>query len=285
MKYKCGLIRDLLPLYTDKVCSPETEQAVSEHLQECSECKKIYDILSEPDCSYPEAADLTDQQNADALRKMNKKLKKVKTTLIVTAIAIAAVPFLIITAIIGFLAFDIVKGPEVFSDSPSLYTYCIDEEKDGQYFLNEENRIIFPEKITEEMTVKEFSYMHYNPFDPQIITYLTVQYSDADYEKEIKRLEAVPENSCQGIYSVSGAPEGYKIAALYSDDYYGFVYAITPEQEDNTVTYAAIMFCNYFLDVKVQKYIPEKYILKDFNAKSSNPYRKEMLKKDRDEIQ
>ena len=33
MKYPCDLIRDLLPLYQDGVCSEESRAAVEEHLR------------------------------------------------------------------------------------------------------------------------------------------------------------------------------------------------------------------------------------------------------------
>ena len=62
-----------------------------------------------------------------------------------------------------------------------------------------------------------------------------------------------------------------------SDEYYGFVYALKPENEDNTVTYSAVMFCNYFLDVDIDNYMPEKYQLEGFDAGENNPYRKKMM--------
>lgn len=38
MKYECGVVRDLLPLYQDHVCSEESSHIVKEHLLECSAC-------------------------------------------------------------------------------------------------------------------------------------------------------------------------------------------------------------------------------------------------------
>lgn len=39
MKYSCEMIKDLLPLYCDNVCSDSSKQIVEEHLSECSSCK------------------------------------------------------------------------------------------------------------------------------------------------------------------------------------------------------------------------------------------------------
>lgn len=39
MKISCEIVQDLLPLYCDGVCSPESKQAVEVHLAECEKCK------------------------------------------------------------------------------------------------------------------------------------------------------------------------------------------------------------------------------------------------------
>lgn len=41
MKYPCELVKDLLPLYHDDVCSEESKKIVEEHLSECDSCKSM----------------------------------------------------------------------------------------------------------------------------------------------------------------------------------------------------------------------------------------------------
>ena len=41
MKMECDMIRDLLPLYADEACSEKSREAVSEHLEECPECREM----------------------------------------------------------------------------------------------------------------------------------------------------------------------------------------------------------------------------------------------------
>lgn len=41
----CEIIRDLLPLYVDGVCSKETSRETEKHLSECSCCRKIYEDM------------------------------------------------------------------------------------------------------------------------------------------------------------------------------------------------------------------------------------------------
>ena len=40
MNKDCEIIRDLLPLYVDDVCSTETKELVEKHLKNCNECQK-----------------------------------------------------------------------------------------------------------------------------------------------------------------------------------------------------------------------------------------------------
>ena len=40
MKLPCAVVRDLLPLYAEKMTEPETRNLVSEHLEDCPECRQ-----------------------------------------------------------------------------------------------------------------------------------------------------------------------------------------------------------------------------------------------------
>lgn len=53
----CGIIRDLLPLYQDGVCSPESREAVQAHLAGCAACREELEALrTEFSCPEPEQA-------------------------------------------------------------------------------------------------------------------------------------------------------------------------------------------------------------------------------------
>jgi predicted anti-sigma-YlaC factor YlaD len=45
---KCFLIRDLLPLYIEGGCLPETTDFVEEHLQSCEECREMFELMNDP---------------------------------------------------------------------------------------------------------------------------------------------------------------------------------------------------------------------------------------------
>ena len=49
MKLNCNVIRDLLPLYTDDICSGESRALVDEHLADCRECTLLLERLRSPE--------------------------------------------------------------------------------------------------------------------------------------------------------------------------------------------------------------------------------------------
>ena len=67
MNYPCGIIRDLLPLYHDDVCSTETRNAVEKHCSGCADCRKILNDLG----SIPEPYEMT--KEVEPLRPIQKK--------------------------------------------------------------------------------------------------------------------------------------------------------------------------------------------------------------------
>lgn len=74
MNYPCGLIRDLLPLYHDDICSPESRSAIEAHCSECADCKKMLDALRtapEPQTNMRDAATLLPIQ-----KRWNREKKK-----------------------------------------------------------------------------------------------------------------------------------------------------------------------------------------------------------------
>ena len=46
MKKDCDVIRDLMPLYSDNICSESSRKLVDEHCAECGECSKMLKAMS-----------------------------------------------------------------------------------------------------------------------------------------------------------------------------------------------------------------------------------------------
>lgn len=98
MKYPCGMIRDILPLYKDEVCSEESRGAVEEHLSGCNDCSEYYKRLSDDreNIPIPEIED----HKADSLRAVRKRIRRGAAAAIITAAVLLTVSLMLGIAMI-----------------------------------------------------------------------------------------------------------------------------------------------------------------------------------------
>jgi len=277
MKIACDIIKDLLPLYIEGMVSETSKKEIAMHFDECADCKAVYEQMTAP---KPEIHFNTEP--AKSFKKYIKKEKRRfgwKVALLYSLAILAAILIWLITmgGLIGFLA------------SPSMATMIIDSDIShySQYmgkaaekpFHNkmDMDESIFPEKITANMNVIDYKMVYYNPWDPQYLSYLVVEYDDAAYDKEISRLKDCLFEEYVGYYGAEGFPEHYELLAMNADASYGFIYALAGG--DKQIIYVEILFCNYFMDLDYTKYINPNYLPIGFDATSDNPYRDEMLQK------
>ena len=73
MKTSCEIIRDLLPLYHDGVCSNESKALVDEHLTVCDGCKIELEVM---DSALPLDIAERNLREAEAVQKLAKRWKK-----------------------------------------------------------------------------------------------------------------------------------------------------------------------------------------------------------------
>ena len=87
MKVPCSVIRDLLPLYHDSVCSPESSAMVEEHLKDCEACQEEFHKLEESPLA--ETVREEEEHKSQGLKKVKRTLRRrwVK----VVAVALVAV--------------------------------------------------------------------------------------------------------------------------------------------------------------------------------------------------
>ena len=293
---RCEIVQDLLPLYTENMVSPYTAQEVGTHLSGCPVCAEKYREMSAASPNVQMRMD-TAQQFIDYQKKAKKKTA---TPIIIIAVVISLLSVIMAMIMISVLAFGLVKNSEPvlgtieYHDIPSISNspfadFTIDEDERnysrymGENALEEyRNKLdmdesIFPAELTENIKVRNYKMLYYNPFEQQYLSYLTVNYSPEDYEKEIQRLNAYESTNYKGIYGVTGFNGGEPLA-VYADEYHGFVYAINTPDTENTITYCELIFCNYFMDIEYNDFMPIEYLPDGFDATVENPYRKKMLR-------
>lgn len=88
MTLPCYLVRDLLPLYHDNLCAPDTAKDVSKHLETCEGCRTALQALDMPDGASPTYEEEA-LQRAQALQLLHRRLLRSRMlTAIVSALAV-----------------------------------------------------------------------------------------------------------------------------------------------------------------------------------------------------
>lgn len=95
-KLNCEIIKDLIPLYVDNVCSSETKSVVDEHIEECKACNEFYRAIKNAP-TLPSVETDVDK----AVVKVGKKMKKHTKKAVIKAVSI----IMSILLVIGFVAF------------------------------------------------------------------------------------------------------------------------------------------------------------------------------------
>ncbi len=214
-------------------------------------------------------------KNLDIILKEYYQMKKQKNifkfiAIIIGIIAISLILFLgCIFILMGGL-----NKEEVITDT-SKYQEVIGTNANSKYKDKwEMSEEIFPKSIN-KLNVKNFKMVYLDAWDNQYLSYLVVDYSKTDYEKEVERLNKYGIEDYIGYYGVTGFTN-YKLLAMESDSYQGFVYAIT--DGNSRIIYVEMIFCNYFMDIKYKKHIPNDYLPDGFDATIDNNYRKKIIK-------
>ncbi len=78
----CDMIKDLLPLYADDVCSEESRKAVEEHINNCPDCKAELEKLGKN-------VTVSHQKDAEVLKRIKRRLRIEK--LVVSLISVLAI--------------------------------------------------------------------------------------------------------------------------------------------------------------------------------------------------
>lgn len=88
MTLPCYLVRDLLPLYHDNLCAPDTAKDVSKHLETCESCRTALQALDMPDGASPTYEE-ENLQRAQALQLLHRRLLRSRVlTVLVSALAV-----------------------------------------------------------------------------------------------------------------------------------------------------------------------------------------------------
>ncbi|WP_055668828.1 DUF3955 domain-containing protein [Desnuesiella massiliensis] len=115
MRLSCEVIRDLLPLYYDKVCSKESSSLIEEHLANCPQCldelQKLKMNLEKPIISD---GGIKVMKNISARWEKDKRVSFTKGSMLVSALV----------AMICFIAYNVI-GAKVLPDGTLVEPFAL----------------------------------------------------------------------------------------------------------------------------------------------------------------
>ena len=101
MRSDCSIIKDLIPLYIEKMTSPDTNRFVEDHISHCDSCRKEFEEQIKPD-AYSAVPDITYQNDPSPIKALKRKwnFKKIfiatVSSIISTVIVLAIVAYLFV---------------------------------------------------------------------------------------------------------------------------------------------------------------------------------------------
>lgn len=214
MKYSCGIIRDLLPLYIDGVCSEESKKAMEEHLSECSDCKDFYGAMRSADKMEADVLGRDrEHQKAASFQAVKKKLFRKQI------LAAASAVFLL--AVIAACACTILNGAvEIVEFKDNISVSMVDGDLIGRLQGSQVNRMSIKRVITtvdgQEVNYL-FFFMENTKWDElttgkEVFSERTLCYSDKGADQidavyyftgEYRNLESLNVEELQGVINAS----------------------------------------------------------------------------------
>jgi len=98
---KCNIVKDLLPSYIDGLTSEESNQEISEHIENCTDCNNVYVKMQEP-VSIDKPAE---NNKIDFLKKVKQKSTR-RITIIISIIILLTIVYIVM----AFVEFPVDSG-------------------------------------------------------------------------------------------------------------------------------------------------------------------------------
>ncbi len=263
MKYSCGLIRDLLPLYCDQVCSKDSVEAVQEHISVCGECRRLCGEMKQKS-ALELSVDSTgyEKKQLKSMREVKSKLKKRNTVFgAVGAVAgiLLAVAVIRILLVAGVIVFAVQEGRKESCTTSDVSEYGVFEKFDGYSRLD-----IFPEQIDAGMEAKEYYYCYADTFlDPTAQIYLECSYTQDSYQRELARLQGIREEHKGKVQTIVYDEEGFSYPAYVAIDAWNHCYEYALLLGEERIAYVFLQFIGEEEIVFPVEYLPRNYEQKD----------------------
>lgn len=134
MKISCNVIRDLLPLYAEKLASPESGALIETHLSECADCQEVLVKLRAMPVISPE----TDTRGLERVEKSIRRRRRY---------AVLLAGFLVAVMLFGVFYF--LNEPLYLSADEAIASVS---EEDGQVIIAFKERVEYVDYVSAHRT-------------------------------------------------------------------------------------------------------------------------------------
>lgn len=118
MSDKCDIVKDLLPLYMEDICSSSSKDLIEDHLTKCNACNQIYQHMKQ-EISLPDEEIKLDQLT---VKKPFKKIKKYFLLSIATV-------FSLLVIIFSVIIYEVVFRPDIVNtDAVIIYEVLLEDQ-------------------------------------------------------------------------------------------------------------------------------------------------------------
>lgn len=128
----CAVVRDLLPLYTEKLTCPETARLVEEHLEECGPCRAMR-------ADYEKEIPIPIEKPTDKDRKLVRGRRFQLIWYLFWPLLFAASKLFSMGWVTGFMVIMLIAVFWVTNSHTALYIYDLDDTKKEFYEREKRN--------------------------------------------------------------------------------------------------------------------------------------------------
>lgn len=211
----------------------------------------------------------------DTTKMRKKKAKRIRPMAGLEVLAVIGLAFFVAGCSHKEEVYSDVSQYPMFRDGENILDYFRAYGKNYLEQAQMEDVNIWPETISNNVTVQDYTLVYAEPWDANYLGYLKIEYEKEEYLGEAERLGNYPSTEYKGVYGAEGFTHHELLAINASDS--GFVYALTDGQE--TIIYIGMIFPGYGMDIDYKKYIPEEYLPEGLDATKDNPTRKAVIER------
>lgn len=267
----CDLVKDLLPIYVDGLCSEESRNIINNHLDMCQECKDYHEKMK-----GTEIVETLQAVNGTVLEHHRKKERKKLLCIVGIVIGACLTVFVFYTVlfyIIGGLDSCISEEYMTIKESEyGAWSGHIDYESESM----ESGLYLFPQNLA---STEDVDYLYYcaknNLSISSYLVYTAATYSQEDYVKEVERIK-----NTQCTVRLNGEGDCVTNSVMYSEELFAYpayvaVYASNLsyeyallDEENNTIIYVYLQMKDGY-EILPAEHLPLENLGKNMYEKNS----------------